>query len=179
MITPAALAALSILLILVIKHLRKLPRSGGSHAVRIVLCRQDSDGYLHLFTKGTSMKKISSSVLHFLISVAALTAAGLSATVDGAISIVSSDPSVLLVTPQADGAFLVEVTGVGLANLTASGDADLGDGIRTISQVFEFQVYDGATEADHFDLSITEVTHATAVAEAADTGDGAEPAATS
>ena len=105
------------------------------------------------------MKRISSSVLHFIITIAALTAAGLSAAVDGAISVASSDPNVLQATPQADGTFLVEVVGIGLATLTVSGDADLGDGVRPISQAFEFEVYDVGGEADHFDLAITGIVH--------------------
>lgn len=153
---------------LVFLGLRLIRRLGGKNAVLIVLFLLFKDGSSTLFVQGSTMKKISSSVLHFLISIAALTAAGVAAAVDGAISVESSDPNVLTVTPQDDGTFLVEVTGVGLANLTVSGDADLGDGVRTISQVFEFEVYDGASEADHFDLSITDITQAPAVEVSAD-----------
>ncbi|NOV29181.1 hypothetical protein [Methylomonas sp. ZR1] len=103
------------------------------------------------------MKRISSLVTQFIVTALALTYAGASAAIDGAISIVSSDPNVLLVTPVGDGQFLVKVVGKGLATLTVSGDADLGDGIRSITQSFEFEVYDGDTEADHFDLTITDI----------------------
>jgi hypothetical protein len=178
MIILAALAAVLVFLLLLLVSRRR-----RKNTVCMVLYWADSGGYLNLFEQGQKMKKISSSVLHFIISIATLTSAGLAALVDGAISVVSSDPNVLQVTPQADGTFFIEVTGVGLANLTVSGDADLGDGVRTISQAFEFEVYDGATEADHFDLSIIEVTPATetvAVDETAATGDAAtETAATS
>ena len=169
MIILAALAvALVFLLLLFFSRRRR------KNAVRILLVIQVTGGSLTLFMQGQKMKKISSSVLHFIISIAALTVHGMTAALDGAISVVSSDPNVLQVTPQADGTFLVEVIGVGLANLTVSGDADLGDGVRTVSQVFEFEVYDGATEADHFDLSIIEVTPAAvAVDETAATGDAA------
>jgi hypothetical protein len=165
------LAALAVLLVFLLLLL--VSRRRRKNAVRILLVIQVAGSPL-IFMQGQKMKKISSSILSFFISIAALTTAGLAAAVDGAISVVSSDPGVLQVTPQADGTFLVEVTGVGLANLTVSGDADLGDGVRTISQVFEFEVYDGATEADHFDLSIIGVTPvAVAVDETAAAGDAA------
>lgn len=171
MINLAALAvALVFLLLLLVSRRRR------KNAVRITLWWLSAGGYLTLFVQGQKMKKISSSILHFIISLAALTVEGMQASLDGAISVVTSDPGVLQVTPQADGTFLVEVTGVGLATLTVSGDADLGDGVRTISQAFEFEVYDGATEADHFDLSIIDVTPApaeVAVDETAATGDAA------
>ncbi|MGZ5056678.1 MAG: hypothetical protein ACXWAT_17280 [Methylobacter sp.] len=159
------LAALAVLLVFL--GLLRVSRRRGKNSVDILLCLQAADGSLILFVQGQKMKKISSSVLHFLVSIAALTVTGMAAALDGAIAVVSSDPNVLAVTPQNDGTFLVEVTGVGLATLTVSGDADLGDGIRTISQAFEFEVYDGETEADHFDLSITDITQAP-IAEAVD-----------
>ena len=103
------------------------------------------------------MKKISSLIPWFIVSLVALAVTGLNAVIDGAISVVSSDPNVLLVTPLGDGKFHVDVVGIGYATLTVSGDADLGDGIKTLSQDFNFEVYDGATEADHFELQITEL----------------------
>ncbi len=153
MLISAALAVL-----LVFLGMLRVSRRRGKNSVGILLGIQVADGSLILFVQGQKMKKISSSILHILISIAALTVTGMAAALDGAISVVSSDPNVLTVTPQDNGTFLVEVTGVGLATLTVSGDADLGDGVRTISQAFEFEVYDGATEADHFDLSITDIT---------------------
>ena len=103
------------------------------------------------------MKKISSLVSWFVISLVAMALSGINAAIDGAIVVVSSDPDVLRVTPLGDGKFHVEVIGVGNATLTVSGDADLGDGIKPLSQDFAFEVYDGATEADHFELQITEI----------------------
>jgi hypothetical protein len=167
MTTLALLAVLGI--VPVFLGLRVIRKAGRSPPVRLVLCMHNADGYFNLFAQGSVMKRISSSVSHFIISIAALTAAGLSAAVDGAIAVASSDPNVLLVTPQGDGAYHVAVTGVGHANLSVSGDADLGDGVRQITQVFEFEVYDGASEADHFDLAISDVVYAEALpAEAPD-----------
>jgi hypothetical protein len=110
------------------------------------------------------MRKISSLVPWFIISLVALAMSGAQAAVDGAIAVISSDPNVLLVTPTGDGKFHVAVVGVGRATLTVSGDADRGDGVRNLSQDFEFEVYDGATEADHFELQIAEFAPANAPA---------------
>ncbi|OQW74845.1 MAG: hypothetical protein BVN35_09530 [Proteobacteria bacterium ST_bin11] len=128
---------------------------GGENPTRIALRAVFADYIITL--EPNQMKRISSLVTQFIVTALALTSAGASAAIDGAISIVSSDPNVLLVTPVGNGQFLVKVVGKGLATLTVSGDADLGDGIRTITQAFEFEVYDGDTEADHFDLTITDI----------------------
>ena len=110
------------------------------------------------------MRKISSLVPWFIISLVAFAFSGVAAAIDGAITVVSSDPGILLVTPTADGKFHVAVVGVGRVILTVSGDADLGEGIRSLSRDFNFEVYDGATEADHFELQITEFAAAKAPA---------------
>ncbi len=118
---------------------------------------------LVFFANPFIMKKISSLIPWFVVSLVALAITGLNAAIDGAIAVVSSDPSVLQVTPLGEGKFHVDVVGVGYATLTVSGDADLGDGIKTLSQDFNFEVYDGATEADHFELQITELAPAKVV----------------
>ncbi|WP_446807977.1 hypothetical protein ACH50O_11720 [Methylomonas sp. 2BW1-5-20] len=127
----------------------------GEKPTRVVLQLSFAD-YITTMEPYT-MKRISSLVSQFIVTALALTKNVESAIIDGAISIVSSDPNVLLVTPVGGGQFLVKVVGKGLVTLTVSGDADLGDGIRIISQSFEYEVYDGDTEADHFDLTITEI----------------------
>jgi hypothetical protein len=55
---------------------------------------------------------------------------------DGALSWDSSDPGVLTATPEGDG-MVAEITtpADGVATLTVSGDADLGEGVRPISTV--------------------------------------------
>ncbi len=103
------------------------------------------------------IKKLSTSILTLIASVAALTQAGVLAAIDGDISVVSSDPAVLQVEPLDDGTFKFTVIGVGLATITVSGDADLGDGVKPVSQDFSFEVYDGASEADHFDLALSQI----------------------
>jgi hypothetical protein len=117
------------------------------------------------FAKPFIMKKISSLIPWFDVALVAQAISGLDAVIDGAITVVSSAPSVLAVTPLGDGTFHVDVVGVGHATLTVSGDADLGDGIKTLSQAFEFEVYDGATEADHFELHIIEFAEAASASE--------------
>lgn len=104
-----------------------------------------------------SMKRISSLITSFLVSFSSLSSAGAVAAIDGALSVASSDPGILAVTPLDGGLFRVDVVGIGLAKLTVSADADLGDNVYTIRQDFEFEVYDGHDEADHFVLSITDI----------------------
>jgi len=128
-----------------------------------VLRLQFANGKSLTFVLEPIMRKISSSIAHFIMSIAGLTAAGVSAAVDSVITVVSSDPNVLQVEPLVDGSHRVTVTGVGQATLTVYGDADLGDGLRTINQVFEFDVYDGAGEDDHFDLVITDIVRSDAI----------------
>lgn len=102
------------------------------------------------------LKKISLAASYLIVSLTGVSVTGATAVLDGALSVVSSDPGVLTVTPQEGGLFRVDLIGVGQAQLIVSGDADLGDGVRTISQEFGFEIYDPFTEADHFDLAIVE-----------------------
>lgn len=155
----AALAAI-VCIALVFLGLLLVSRRRRKNAVYLLLVFQVADGSLNLYLQGSpSMKKISNSVLYFIISALAITDAGINAAVDGFISVVSSDPNVLLVTPQVDGMFHITVVGVGRATLTVSGDADLGDGVRQVNTVFEYEVYDDADKADHFDISTTEIAY--------------------
>lgn len=110
------------------------------------------------------MKRFSLSTLSILISVIGLTPEGASAAIDGLFNVESSNPSVLAVTPtESAGVFKVEFIGPGQAYLDVSADVDLGDGVRTMSQQFEFDIYDPHVEmADHFDLQILGVEHADA-----------------
>ena len=96
---------------------------------------------------------------------------GLAASLDGALNVASSNVGVLTVTPLEGGLFRVDFIGAGEASLLVSGDADLGEGVTTISQGFDFVLYDPALQADHFDLTVIEVhdreSAAAAAAEAA------------
>ena len=109
-------------------------------------------------------RKYSSISAGFLLTVVGLTTAGAKALVDGAVSAVSSDPSILSVTPNADGTFVAERNGLGQVSITFSVDADLGDSVRTISKVVEFEFYDVSEEADHIDVNINSVQAAAAPA---------------
>lgn len=99
------------------------------------------------------MRKISTSVLSFIVAIASLTQGLAAAAIDGLVLLESSDPGVLAVTPTADGLFKVDVIGPGECQLIASGDADLGDGVKTIRTAFNYQVFDAGEEADHFELT--------------------------
>lgn len=134
---------------------------------------------LHMRNK---MKKISTAVLYFIASLLALSPNLIEAAIDGSIQLVSSDPSVLAVTPLPDGTFRIDVVGPGECQLTASGDADLGDGIKTIHSVFNYLVYDSSNDADHFELTATQFIYRDAEqsGQEATTGDAAgelQPAA--
>ena len=133
--------------------------------IRFYVLMRYMDNSHYIFLEKNQMKRLSTAVKDFLITAIALTVAGVHAAVDGAIALISSDPNVLLVSPLGDGKFRVTVVGKGKATLTVSADADLGDGVRTISQNFEFEIYDVADEADHFDLSISDLTLVEPVAE--------------
>jgi hypothetical protein len=103
------------------------------------------------------LKKFSLLTGYIVISLVGISAAGATAVLDGALSAVSSDDSVMTVTPQEGGLFRVDFVGVGQASLMVSGDADLSEGVRTLSQMYQFEIYDQTAEADHFDLTIVEV----------------------
>lgn len=124
--------------------------------VRFALIVSDPDDITSFFTEQDPMKKFSLATAYILISLVGLTAAGVTAAVDGEIGLVSTDPNVLLVTPLEGGLFKVEFVGVGEASLVARADADLSDGVREIEQRFDFLVYDQSQEADHFDFTILE-----------------------
>lgn len=103
------------------------------------------------------LKKFSLLTGYIVISLLGISAAGATAVLDGALSVVSSDDSVLTVTPLEGGLFRVDFVGSGQASLMVSGDADLSDGVRTLSQEYPFEIYDQTDEADHIDLTIVEV----------------------
>ena len=122
------------------------------------------------------MRKISTHVLSFTAALAGLTPDSLVAALDGALTLVSSDPGVLAVTPLEGGLFRVDVIGAGLATLTASGDADLSDGVKTITSAFEYQVIDTGPEADHLELTVSGLIYRDAPVVANESADPAETA---
>ena len=66
---------------------------------------------------------------------------------DGTLVAESNNHSVLTVEETADPfTFKLTRTGIGSALVTVSGDVDPGDGIKTISQVFDFEFWDGDNE---------------------------------
>ena len=132
-----------------LRHNRKI--SPVSFAVRIC-----ADGLFNLCLESNVMQKFNLVVGFVILSFFGLSKEALAAAVDGAISVVSSDTNVLKVTPLADGTHRIDLVGVGNATLTVSGDADLGDGVAPITTVFNYEVYDGAHEADHFGAKIVQ-----------------------
>lgn len=104
------------------------------------------------------MLKFSTNVSTLALAVSGLTPTGIRAAIDGSISAVSSDPGILSVATTEDGSFVATRNGIGAVAVTFSADADLGDGVRTIEKVVEFEFYDAADEADHLDVSVSVAT---------------------
>jgi len=105
--------------------------------------------------------RLSSLVASVLLTFPPLSQAGKAAEVDGAILVVSSNPSVLAISAVEGvvGKYRAEVVGLGSASISVSGDADLGDGVQTIESMYDFEVYDGENVADHFDIVFGDVIH--------------------
>lgn len=102
------------------------------------------------------MKKLALSVNFILVSLIAFTSLGVQAKVDGAIKLESSNNDVLRVEPLEGGLFKVHFVGAGQASLKASADKDLSEGVQILEQSWDFEIYDDAALADHFDLQILE-----------------------
>ena len=110
---------------------------------------------IHVYLMRPHMsKKISSLIPFFIVSLVALSEVFVKSLIDGSIEIVSSDPTVLDVIALGDGQFKVVVKGPGLATLIASAYVDLGSEAQLITQRYDFEVYDAAEDATHFDLDI-------------------------
>lgn len=123
-----------------------------------------------MFVLEGKMRKISMRVAYFFVSVVGLTPELVEAAVDGLPVLLSSDPSVLQVETQADGLFKIIVVGPGSAQLIAKGDADLGDGVKSIESAFDYTVYDQGAEADHFELTTTGFVYRDELADAGEAG---------
>ena len=67
------------------------------------------------------------------VSVIPLTAAGNPAQIDGDVAFESSDPTVASVEPIDANSAWVTAAGLGAAQISAEFDADLGDGVRTLT----------------------------------------------
>lgn len=66
------------------------------------------------------------------VSVQPLTAHGKPAAIDGVVEFASSDPAVATVTSTGDLSALVVAVAAGVAQITATFDADLGAGVRPV-----------------------------------------------
>ena len=152
LIVSIPLIIIGILLIFCVLVIRHSPQETPVCPTRYLLeCR----GSFNVFLMRASMlKRISSLIPFFIINLVALSASSVKSLIDGAIAVVSSDPNVLEVTALGDGKFHVVVKGPGLATLTVTADVDLSDDVHEITQSFDFEIYDAALEATHFDLAI-------------------------
>ncbi|WLB66029.1 hypothetical protein QIH96_13055 [Bradyrhizobium japonicum] len=81
-----------------------------------------------------------------LMQVAYLDAKGNPATVDGEVSWSSTDPSIVAVTVDTEDSTICRATpvgSIGQAQITASCDADLGDGVRELLTLCDIEVVGG------------------------------------
>lgn len=88
------------------------------------------------------MSLILTDVQKVELSISPTSAAGNPAPLDGAPVWSSSDESVLVVTASEDGLSAVAVTTgkLGRAQVNVSADADLGEGVKTITGVLDVEV---------------------------------------
>ncbi|WP_427500789.1 hypothetical protein ACQE3E_15600 [Methylomonas sp. MED-D] len=131
-------------------------RLRGNYPGRLALLMSTSDGHTCYVLDTQPMKKLSTAIAYFIVSLVGLTVEGVQASVDGVFTLESTDPGVLSVTPLPNGQFRVDVVGVGSASLVAGADADLSDSVKRIEQGFEFLIYNETEQADHIDLTILE-----------------------
>lgn len=91
--------------------------------------------------QGVRMKIILTTDQKVTITLNPKTPGGHPATLDGTPSWSASDANVIAVQPSEDGkSCSVLATGTGLATMGASADADLGEGVDTITGEIEFEV---------------------------------------
>lgn len=84
----------------------------------------------------------------FTVSVSAVDARGNPAPLDGLPSWASSDAALLTVDPNPDGTARVAAVGaLGNAQVTVSADADLGEGVRTLTGLLDVTVVAGEAVA--------------------------------
>jgi hypothetical protein len=81
-----------------------------------------------------------------LMQVSYVDAKGNPATIDGAVAWQSSDQAILAVTPDPGDSTMCRATpigGIGQAQVTATVDADLGDGVRNLITLCDIEVVGG------------------------------------
>lgn len=84
----------------------------------------------------------------FTVSVTAVDARGNPATLDGVPTWASSDEAILTITANPDGSARVAAVGQpGNAQVTVSADADLGEGVRTLSGLLDVSIVAGEAVA--------------------------------
>ena len=80
-----------------------------------------------------------------LLSATPVSSAGNPAALDGVLSWESSDPGIIVLEVGKDGLVCTATTvgPLGVAQVTARGDADLGDGVREVIGVLDIEVLPG------------------------------------
>ena len=116
-------------------------------------------------------KNISILISALIVSFIGLTASGVKAAIEGALTVTSSDPGVLSVEQLPDGTFQFTVVALGSSVVVVSSLNAEGEPITT---TFNYTVYDPAALANHFDETV--VSQTLRVASATTTTETADPA---
>jgi Big-like domain-containing protein len=104
-------------------------------------------GFSTTTTGGTDMAYNLPSRMQLHVAVAYADADGHPATVDGDVTWTSSDDTIATVTADGAASALCAAVGLGTAQITASADADLGQGVRALLTVFDVTVVAGEAVA--------------------------------
>jgi hypothetical protein len=111
---------------------------------------------ISLRAQGDHMAYTLPSVMQIEVGVQYQDAAGNAATVDGAVAWASSDATIIAITPAAtppagyptNGVVMVQSVGpTGQAQVTATADADLGTGMKSITTLLDVTVIAGEAVA--------------------------------
>jgi len=106
-----------------------------------VFCRATTN---RIIIEGELTKMFLTSTQEIDLAIKPLDAKGNAAQVDGTPEWVSSDPNIVLVAPSTDGLSCVaKAMAIGHAQISVAADADLNEGIETLTGTIEFNVVAG------------------------------------
>ena len=125
------------------------------------------------------MKKFNLGLAFVLISLVGLTPEGVSAAAAGTLSVVSSDDTVLTVTPLDGGLFRLDFHAEGHAALLVDYGGDEATGTAAFDQAISLFVVDETKQVDHFEIAVVDPATVGAATAAVDpaAGSGDAPAA--
>lgn len=131
-------------------EIRDLLLAGRAAAIKFDVIHEDGT-----ISEGASKMQLRDNQ-QFTASLAPVDKKGAPAQVQPG-SVVWTGPNFIALTPSADGlSCLIVAQGIGTGQVTASADADLGDGVTTISGTLDVEVISG--EATSLGITAGEVT---------------------